>query len=54
MGKEYINGKLKETQQDGKTKLDIQQLRQKLNDANGNPQIQAVLEQIIDYFEQEG
>ena len=48
------NGKLKEVQENGKTVLNIKELRNELQEANGNPQKTSIIGNIIDYLEREG
>lgn len=47
------DGELKEVQQNGETVVDIGELREQLSSVNGNPQVVAVLESIVDYLERE-
>lgn len=52
MAKSYNeNGELIEFQDGGDTVLNIQDLREKLANADGNPQVMDVLNSIIDYLE---
>lgn len=56
MTESYIkqNGKLVKKIEDDQDVISVPELRNQLEQVDGNPQVKAILESIIDYLESEG
>lgn len=48
------NGNLIEVQENGKTVLNLQEVRETVEQSNGNPDMKEAMLKIVDYLEREG